>query len=265
MGEEDPVAFAGVVQALLAARRPDDPVLRAFPVAGAEVHALPAVAGERIAFGCPNLRCFSELTSSTSGILMMFPSRWSGSTKRSPLCSRATPRPQVGLKMQTVPADPLIKDLGQEPPPLCWPDRSVTVFPSWNPVSFFRSTIGMKFSRSIAAWTPVGLVIGAGIFAAGCLQVQDADTPGTPIRAPAIARPPSLSVNATLIQPSYLPGEEVEVQIAFMNGGPDQLTICSFPPTVSLTNPTWGVVRTFSHGNDTILLEPGESVNHTLK
>jgi len=72
-------------------------------------------------------------------------------------------------------------------------------------------------------------------------------------------------VNATLIQPSYLPGEEVEVWIAFMNGGPDPLTIRSFPPTVSLTNPTWGVVYTFSHGNGTILLEPGETINHTLK
>jgi len=125
----------------------------------------------------------------------------------------------------------------------------------------------MKFSRSISTWILVGLVIGAGIFAAGCLQVQDSDTPETthPIQTPAIARPPSLGVNATPIQPSYLPEEEVEVRIAFMNGGPDQLTIRSFPPTVSLTNPTWGVVRTFSHGNDTILLEAGESVNHTLK
>lgn len=115
----------------------------------------------------------------------------------------------------------------------------------------------------------VGLAIGAGVFAAGCLQVQDSDTPGaTPhIQTPAssIARPPSLGVNATLIQPSYLPGEEVEVLVAFMNGGPDPLTIRSFPPTVTLTNPTWGVVRTFSYGNETILLEPGESVNHTLK
>ena len=57
----------------------------------------------------------------------------------------------------------------------------------------------------------------------------------------------------------------MEIQIAFMNGGPDPLIVHSFPPTVSLTNPTWGVMRTFSHGNETILLEPGESVNHTLK
>lgn len=125
----------------------------------------------------------------------------------------------------------------------------------------------MKFSRSIFTWILVGPVIGAGILVAGCLQIQDSDTPGSahPVWTPAIARPPSLGVNATLIQPSYLPGEEVEVWIAFMNGGPDPLTIRSFPPTVSLTNPTWGVVYTFSHGNGTILLEPGETINHTLK
>jgi len=128
----------------------------------------------------------------------------------------------------------------------------------------------MKFGmRSLSAWIVFGLIIGAGIFAAGCLQAQDPGTPGTghlePAPAPPIARPPSLGVNATPIWSSYLPGEEVEVRISLMNDGADTLTVRSFPPRVSLTNPTRGVVQNFSHGNETITLAPGESTGYILR
>ena len=42
--------------------------------------------------------------------------------------------------------DPLIENLYQESPPLGRPtDRSVTLLPSWNPLSLSRSTIGMNW------------------------------------------------------------------------------------------------------------------------
>ncbi|KUG20006.1 MAG: hypothetical protein KO206_03590 [Methanomicrobiaceae archaeon] len=133
----------------------------------------------------------------------------------------------------------------------------------------------MKFDiGSISIWMLAGLLIGAGIFAAGCLQAQDLAAPGaehstptptpTPAVVSAIARPPSLYVDAHPVRPSYLPGEEAEVLMTFRNEGADSITLRSFPPEICLTNPTWGAVRHYPCGSGTMALEPGESADHIL-
>ena len=130
----------------------------------------------------------------------------------------------------------------------------------------------MKFNiRRICVWALLSLFVG-GMFTSRCLKEQNFNIPETepseqvtPAPTPGIVQPPSLalSVSAIPLQPFYLPDEDVKVRIIFENGGSNPITIRSFPPEMRLTNPTWGVVRTFPHSNETIVLEPGGSLNHS--
>ena len=95
--------LAQVVQTRLAVGREQDAVLGALAVAGEQELALAAVARQRVALRLAERPLLSARTSSPIGVSMMLPSRCGGSTKwsheyTSPLCSSATPSPQVGRR-----------------------------------------------------------------------------------------------------------------------------------------------------------------------
>lgn len=123
--------------------------------------------------------------------------------------------------------------------------------------------------RVLSIWIFIGLFVGTGVFFSGCIQDKASEIPGTTYatQAPAssIAKPPSLSIYATPERPSYLPGEIIEIGITFKNNNKDQVIIDSFPPRITLKNPTSGVVRSYPHGSDTITLESGESTDYILR
>lgn len=127
--------------------------------------------------------------------------------------------------------------------------------------------------KIIFIWISIGLLIAAGVITSGCSNENASKVPvitdtlhapeTTPV--PGISKPPSLTVGAIPEISSYLPGETVQVRIAFKNSGENPVQIKSFPPEISVNNPSFGVVRSYPCGSDTITIESGGSYDYIMK
>lgn len=102
----------------------------------------------------------------------------------------------------------------------------------------------------------------------GCQQKTQqppapAPSPPTPAKRPA---PPSpLEVSGVVAKPIYLTGEEIEVELAFINKGEVPITLEPFPPKVGIKRSSpYEVFRSFSAGTGFKVVNPREVATYTL-
>ncbi len=90
-----------------------------------------------------------------------------------------------------------------------------------------------------------------------------------PAPTPSLAPEPAarfIRIEASFDKETYLPGEEINVEISFTNITPGDYEISPFPPVVEVrtAGPPFNPVYSFPSGASTVALLPGETVKHTL-
>ena len=86
---------------------------------------------------------------------------------------------------------------------------------------------------------------------------------GLPALGPAPA--PPLDIRATVSEPSYRPGDTVHVNFTFTNTSENQVTVSRFPPRIEFIRPLeLQPVRSYPEGSTEGVLNPGESLQHSL-
>ncbi len=103
---------------------------------------------------------------------------------------------------------------------------------------------------------------------AACGPGSSSDSVGTPEQSlPALgpAPSPALEIGATVSEPSYLPGDTIEINFTFTNTGEDQLTVSHFPPRIEFIRP-WEIqpVRSYPEGSAGRVFSPGETLKQSL-
>lgn len=72
-------------------------------------------------------------------------------------------------------------------------------------------------------------------------------------------------MNAVPTQPSYLPGEGVDIEFSFTNTGTEPITVSPFPPKIQIMLPRpYDVVRSFASGTQELVVEPGDRAIYNL-
>ena len=87
----------------------------------------------------------------------------------------------------------------------------------------------------------------------------------TPTPAPVPTPLPTLQVSAIPTQDSYLPGEEVDIEFSFTNTDSEPITVTPFPPEIQIMLPRpYEAVRSFTSGEQELMLKPGERMTYNL-
>ena len=76
---------------------------------------------------------------------------------------------------------------------------------------------------------------------------------------------PPLDIRAVVAEPSYLPGDTVEISFTFTNTGEDQISVRHFPPRIEFIRPSeLQPTRSYPEGSTERMLSPGETLEHFL-
>ncbi|MBA7556658.1 hypothetical protein ES705_49374 [subsurface metagenome] len=114
----------------------------------------------------------------------------------------------------------------------------------------------------------VGLILVMLLVPVSCAKAPPvpAPAPSPPAPAKRPAPPSPLEISGVSAKPIYLPGEEIEVELAFTNKGEVPITLAPFPPKIEITQGSpYKVFRSFSAGTGFKVLNPGEvATSYTL-